>query len=294
MCDKPEKDRRAMRTRTLLLPWIFVLAACAAEPDPYLIVTSDTHLSNPDGRWPQTVRRFQDFLTELTANPPELLFIVGDVVDNVRSTPDGGPRAGDKAFWAREVQIYKRAQSTLPGTRFLQSLGPGHDYIAPVTLEEAEKAFGARNGSVVWRGRKLIWLTMRTAAFRLDGRNFRNGLSDAEYAWLDRELATAENAILLFHVPLRTDLTFRFGNWPGGLHLTVDPRDRIYPIIDRHAPRIQAIFNGHIHKFIKTTHRGIPLYLCPFYDNGCHCKVHDSGDGLEIKPVDCPQRGAAE
>lgn len=276
--------------RFLLFVSVFVLTACNSDSEPYLIVTSDIHLSNPDGRWPHTVDRFQTFLSGLEKTPPQLIFIVGDIVDNVRYMPDGSPRAGDRAYWAREVDIYRRAQATLPETQFLQSLGPGHDYIAPVTLTEAEQTLGARNGSIVWRRKKFIWLTVPTASFGLDGTNYRNSLSEEEYVWLDRELQTAKEAILLFHVPLRTDLTFHYGKWPGELNLTIDPRDRIYTIIDRHASRIQAIFNGHIHKFINTTYGDIPLYLCPFFDHGCHCTVYDSADGLQVLPVNCPDR----
>ncbi len=279
-----------MRKRGLVLLWMVVMAACTAEPKPYLVVTSDTHLSNPEGRWPHTVNRFQALLNELKNAPPQFIFVVGDVVDNVRSMPDGSPRAGDKSYWMREVDVYRRAQATLPETQFLQSLGPGHDYMDPVTLDDAEKTLGARNGAMMWRGKKLIWLTVPTASFWVDGRNYRSSMSKEEYAWLDSELQSARRAILLFHVPLRTGLTFRYGKWPGGMNLTIDPRDPIYPIIDRHAARIEAIFNGHIHKFIKSSYRDIPLFVCPFFDHGCHCKVYDAGDGLKVLPVNCPDR----
>lgn len=276
-----------MRIRHCVVSAALILSACTADPEPYVIVTSDIHLSNPTGRWPTTTKRFENFLKSLKNAPPQILFVVGDVIDNVRPSPTDGVMAGDGDYWSDEVNIYRSLQRLVPETQFRQTLGPGHDFIAPVSLELAEKELGPRNGSLQWGKYKFIWTTIHDASFWPPGGRYVNSMAKVDYAWLTKELRSTQNAILLFHVPLRTEINFLYGKWPGGLNLTIDPRDRLYTIIDNHASRIRAIFNGHIHKFAQSEYQGIPLYLCPFFDQDCFCKVYADPRALRIEPTNC-------
>jgi len=155
-------------------------------------------------------------------------------------------------------------------------------------LEHAENELGPRYGSLQWGKYKLIWVTIHTASFGPPGGRYVDSMPKDDYAWLTKELQSTQNAILLFHVPLRTKKTFVKGKWSGGRNLTIDPRDRLYTIIDNHASRVEAIFNGHIHNFAESEYQGIPLYLCPFFDNDCFCKVYVDQGALRIEPKNCP------
>ena len=177
-----------MRIRHCVVSAALILSACAADSEPYLIVTSDIHISNPTGRWSFATKRFKDFLKSLKSKPPKILFVVGDVVDNVRPAPNGGVMAGDLDYWSDEINIYRELQRLLPETQFRQTLGPGHDFIAPVSLELAEKELGPRNGSLQWGKYKLIWVTIRAASFWPRGDRYLDSMPKDDYVWLMKEL----------------------------------------------------------------------------------------------------------
>ncbi len=276
-----------MRMWYLLAAMVLMLAACTGDSQSYLVITSDIHLSNPNGRWPFTTKRFEAFLSTLKKTPPQILFVVGDMVDNARYMPDRSVKAGDKDYWTGETELYHRLQRLLPETEFRQSLGPGHDFIGPVSLDLAAEKLDARNGSMSWNEHRLIWFTIPVASFWPSDGGYRNSLSEDQYTWLIEELQSTRKAILLFHVPLRTSVTLEHGKWADGSNLTIDPRDRLYEIIDKHSSHISAIFNGHIHKFIQTKYQSIPLYLCPFFDHDCYCKVYTNDGELHVHPTNC-------
>ena len=93
-----------------------------------------------------------------------------------------------------------------------------------------------------WNGLKLIWFTIPVASFGPNEGGYHNSLSDDRYAWLVEELQSTRKAILVFHVPLRTVMTFEHGKWAGGSNLTINTRDPLYEIIDKHRAHVRAIF----------------------------------------------------
>jgi len=230
---------------------------------PCIIITSDLHLSLPEGRWPDKTKIFRDFLdSEVTEQKPEIIFIVGDVIDNVIINNKRVMAGFYKypKYFERETALYKSIIKQYPQIQFMQSLGPGHDFIGKNTLEEAEKYIGKAKGSFKWQGIDFVWFTVKKSVFR---DNDDNVLSPDDYTWLDEKLDHAEKAVLLFHIPLRTKATYEAGKWNNKRNLTIPPSDKLYGIIDRHANKILAVFNGHIHEQISSSYKGIPVYLCP-------------------------------
>ena len=264
-----------------------LLSGCERTPAPYLVVTSDTHISVPEGRWPQTAGRFRQLLTELSPRPPERLFIIGDVIDNARYVADGGVRHGGVEQWQREVAVYRSLQSHLPKTIFGQTYGPGHDFIGPVKLSMMEQALGPRSGSFEWQGVHFIWLTVSHATFWHAASSPMAAMSDGDYEWLDAKLAQTSRAVLMFHVPVRTRDTFARGKRGQGGNKTIDPRDRLYQILHRHRDRLLALFHGHIHHPTQDDYQGIGVYICPFARAGCHCRVQIAGPALRVEPTNC-------
>lgn len=251
---------------------------------PYIIITSDTHISVPEGRMPNTTGKFQNFLHELANNPPDLIFIVGDIIDNAINTPKG-VTGGDNIHWNREVALYQSLINSFPSAQFLQTFGAGHDF-GDLTL--AEKKLGNRKGAFQWGKFQLIWFTVTTAAFSNNSVDYIDALPKNDYLWLREQLETSTNVILLFHVPLRTKETFEAGRWTNNTNLTIDYRDSLYKIIDQYSNKIVAIFNGHIHRPIQTRYHEIPLHICPFEGSGCHCVLTAQDKLLDVQYVDCP------
>jgi len=253
-----------------------LVAAVSPETTPldrYVVVTSDTHLSTPEGRFRDQAPKVERFLNalELSPTPPDAVFIVGDIVDNTVKR-DGHLQPGNRMHFQAEADLYARIKQQHPRIAVMQSLGPGHDFGGPISLADAESALGPKAGVWRWEGITFIWLTIPRSAFA-PSISYENSLSTAEYQWLDDRLAEAQRSILLFHVPLRNDATFTLGKWPGGLNLTIDSRDRIGEVIRRHKTTIAAIFCGHIHQRLATEWNSIPLYLAPFI-TGDFATVH--------------------
>ena len=251
-----------------------------------LIVTSDTHISVPAGRWPWTTEQYGSFLQSL--DNPEIVFLVGDFVDNVRNT-EHGVTAGGLKHWKDEIDLYRRPQKALARseTKFLHSLGPGHDWIGEVTIEEAEKYAGvSRRGIDRWGRITLIWFTVYPAVFSNSGSN-PSALRTEDYDWLDQQLENSDSAILLWHVPIRTSITSVDGVWPGESNLTIPTEDQLYPLIEKYSDRINLIFNGHIHKPSRSAYKGIPVYLCPFFRIGCYCELGQKNGQISVEPKQC-------
>jgi len=250
-----------------------------------LLITSDIHLSAPGGRWPHTTVDYRSFINSMNDHP-DLLFIVGDFVDNV-VLKNGKPSPGGRDHWKSEVSIFNDINRTLTDTIVLHTYGAGHDFIESVSLEFAETNTGVpENGHRRWQNVDLIWFTVRPAVFRNTGSN-PPALTQAGYQWLDTVLKQSHNAILLWHVPIRTPNTERLGQWPGDTNLTIPPSDQLYRLLDRHRSRIVAIFNGHIHKPLKTNYKDIPVFLCPFYKTHCRCLIRQTSDAIHITPEQC-------
>lgn len=165
--------------------------------------------------------------------------------------------------------------------------GTGHDFASGVPLEAAESySGGSRRGMQKWGAVDLIWFTVYPAAFNNEGFN-RNAVSDSDYSWLESVLRKTDNAILLFHVPVRTPKTKHEGRWPSDLNLSIPLTDPLYSIIKKHKESIVTIFNGHIHTQIKDVLYDIPVYICPFFDSGCHCEVNQIDNEINITPKYC-------
>ena len=249
-----------------------------------IVITSDIHISNPQGRWPHTTQSFADLLGSLE-NKPEFVFIAGDFVDNVIQT-ETGFRAGTLEYWKSEVTLYQ-SLSDQSGIEFLHTYGPGHDFIGEVKIKTAEEFTGIpRRGIRKWGDIDLIWVTVFPASF--DGSaNNPAALLDEDYLWLDQQLSESENAILISHVPIRTADTFQHGLWSGNLNLSIPYHDKIYPLLDKHHSRIAAVFGGHIHTPVKSDYNGIPMYICPAFGSGCYCELQQSKNQLDILPKNC-------
>lgn len=262
-----------------------LLTQCGEAKTKTLIITSDVHLSSPRGRWPKTTDLYREFVTSLKQNP-ELLFHVGDFVDNVRVI-NRKINAGDIPYWENEIELYKSINKLLDSTTVIHTYGPGHDFIGEVSIDYAESYTGIpRRGTYRWGGITLIWFSFDQASFEND----KEGppvLRQNDYTWLDEQLSKTSNALLLWHVPIRTPETFKHGVWPNNSNLTIPKIDKLYSILDKHKERIKAIFNGHIHKPIKSSYKNIPVYLCPFYGSGCHCQLAQTTNMISISPKKC-------
>lgn len=250
--------------------------------NPYLIITSDTHVSSSDGRWYEATAHFRSFLDSLKVNPPKIMFINGDIVDNVASDSNKNPVTETLLNWQKDVQEYLSAIETYKETEFHGSLGPGHDFSSDISMAYAGERVCSDKGSFCWQGFNFVWLSGKVASFSNDPELREESFDADDLVWLDNELSGKDNAVLLFHVPLRTDATFERGAWSGHRNITIPTEDAIYSIIDRHLDRIEMIFNGHIHGFIESEYKGIPIKIATFYNQGHHCKVYVRNEELNV------------
>ena len=172
---------------------------------PYMIVTSDTHVSCLDGRCPEATPHFKAFLRSLQANPPEVLSINGDIVDNM-VIEDGNPVMGTRQHWEQDIAAYRAAIAPYKQIDFRGSLGPNHDFYDDGDIPEAlagDKLCSQR-GSFAWQGFDFVWLSSKVHAFSNEPSKREESFSPDDLLWLDRELAGKQRVVLLFHVPLRT------------------------------------------------------------------------------------------
>jgi len=281
--------RRLTRLAAALTAATLLLACMPRDTPPTLLITSDLHVSAPAGRWPQATAAYRSFMESLD-EAPEILFVAGDVVDNV-VLENGTPRPGGRDHWHAEMRLFDQINSVLAGTTVLHAYGPGHDFIGAVSLDYAAGARGMPSrGRMRWHKVDLVWVTVRPAVFSNRGSN-PAALSDEDYSWLEQALMTTDNAVLLWHVPIRTAQTRRDGAWADDANLTIPESDALYPILERHNSKILAVFNGHIHKPSMSGYAGIPVFLCPFFKTGCHCLVRQYEQSVTVEPRQCDLAG---
>jgi len=252
-------------------------------PVPYVVITSDTHLTALGGRFPQELPRLEQFVKNLEARDgrPDALIIVGDIVDNAVFR-EGRLQPGFRDHYDADVAVFSGFKQQHPELPIIVALGPGHDFGGPIKLAEAESSLGPRRGIWHWGDITFIWLTVPRASFG-KVENYRNALVAEDYAWLETQLQAADRAVVLFHVPLRTDESFAKGVWPDGKNLTIDPRDEINEVLKRHAAKITAIFCGHIHEQFTTEWNGIPVYFAPFITGFYATVTRRAGEkGLDV------------
>lgn len=248
---------------------------------PYIIITSDIHLASPEGRfYPENNQRFEVFLEFLSDNPPDLLFINGDIIDNAVKDENGRTVNGDIDNWVSEKLIYDRIKKKYPDLTFLESLGRGHDYGGKISINND---LASRRGVYNWQGYDLIWFTVNRASFLNGILDYNDSMSEEDYRWIEKQLEAARQPILISHIPIKTNKTSMAGDWPNNKNLTIDYRDQLYSVIDKYSHKIVAIFNGHIHEEITTSYKGIPVYLCPFIENGGFCAIEQQGDRVLVK-----------
>lgn len=240
--------------------------------EPYLIIMSDTHVSSPDGRWSHVTARFHSFLEGLKADPPEVLFINGDIVDNV-FLDDGKPVLGGLEHWEKDVHAYCSAIAPYKEIDFRGSLGPNHDFLGDISMAHAGERLCTSRGSFAWQGFNFVWLSGKMHSFSNDPELREESFETDDLVWLDHELDGKDNVVLMFHVPLTTEDTVKRGAWPDNRSIIIPTEDRIYDVIDRHLDSIKMIFNGHIHGLMESDYKGIPLKIAAFYDQGHYCRV---------------------
>lgn len=251
-----------------LLSLVFWSATSSAfdslQHRPYVIVTSDLHISAPDGRLREQTKYVETFFAAVGEMQPrpEAVFVVGDVVDNAVER-NGRIQYGDRQHFHDEASIFRRMVAKLAPIPVITALGPGHDFGGEISLTIAENQIGLRRGEWKWNQISFIWLTVPRDSFADSVSSYMQALDNEEYRWLEERLRDAEKAVLLFHVPLRTDATFQLGKWSGERNLTIDPRERIYQVIGKYSAKIAAIFCGHIHQSVQSDWNGIPIYIAP-------------------------------
>lgn len=266
-----------------------LLSSCGREEpgtEPYIIVTSDIHVSSAGGRWQHGNVLFTDFIKKNQGRDrkPDFIFIVGDIVDNSVVTPGGIVQGGSRDHWQHDVEKYRGLCKQLSGVSIIQTLGVGHDYNGYVTRDEAVKWLGPERGFLDWQGIRFIWYDINRAAFSIEEKDHtRNVLTDEELEWLEKTIRTAKNkVILLSHIPVRTSETSKAGVWSNNTNLTIPANDMLYKVIYDNHEKILAIFNGHIHKTISSRLGTIPVYICPLLPEGSYCKVTKLKNGSVV------------
>jgi len=276
---------RSRIARGIGLFLLFFLTGCGGyDPDeePYIIITSDIHVSSDEGRMQQGNGLFVDFIEKVKNSEykPEKIFIIGDIVDNAISVGKT-VIAGSPEHWRKDVEKYLILRNELPSIPFVHALGAGHDYGAKnVTRDMAVAVFGPERGFVDWREIRFIWFDVRRASFGMETEHVRDVLTVDELSWLAAAIQAApNNVILLSHVPVRTPETLEAGVWFNKTNLTIPADDSLYRLLEEQQGKIAAIFNGHIHQALSARLGSIPVYLCPLVPDGTYCTVALAKDG---------------
>lgn len=257
------------------------------EDKKHLIIMSDVHLSSPIGRWVQNTEKYRRFI-ESIEKAPDIIFHVGDFIDNVAST-DSGVTRGGRDNWMKELEIYKSIHKVLQykDVKILHSYGTGHDFWSMESLKEAELITGIkRKGIKRWGGINLVWITTKPGSFSQTG-PYDPVMEKEEYEWLNNILENNNNSILLFHVPIKTTESIKHAQFGNKRDLTIPLTDPLYDIISKHKNKLLMIVNGHIHKPLRSKYSDIPVYICPFTPSGCFCELEQTNDDIKINPINC-------
>ena len=253
-------------------------SGCSLPATPYMLITSDIHLSSSDGRWPETTGQFVSFLKKISKSPPELIFIVGDIVDNATEN-----YPGSLSNWKKEWQIYESIKEAHEDIEFRQSYGTGHDWLNDEMLETLDQETGPRHGIFSWRDINFVWLSFGPGAYFPEAEEYHPDLGREDMLWLESILAGVDRASLMFHVPVSTERSRELGTFSGGRLIVLDPRDPLYQALDAHQEKIDFIFNGHIHETFRHEYNSIEMFSCPFKDARSFCTIEVSGGNPEVQ-----------
>ena len=232
-----------------------------------ILYMSDTHLSLPQGRYSHITPILKKFLESWRKGKDKeewLLYVNGDYIDRAFFEKEKIV-AGDEDYRFQETKLF--LDSTKPYFRkVLVNFGTGHDF---GNIEKAESQTQTKRiGSYKWGGVDIIWFTVFPATFGI-----HPALKYEEYEKLDNLLSKTQNAILMTHVPLRTEDSYEYGNWANGTNLTIPETDKAFSILKKRNAQILAIFQGHIHKQYRSELFGIPVFCFPFIMNSSHCEL---------------------
>jgi len=257
--------------------------SCSLPSTPYMLITSDIHLSSPDGRWPQTTRQFEAFLTKISKAPPELIFIVGDIVDNATEN-----YPGSLSNWKKEWEIYESIKEAHKDIEFKQSYGTGHDWLNDGMLEILDQKTGPRHGMFSWRDINFVWLSFGPGAYFPDAEEHHPDLGEKDILWLESILSGVDRTSLMFHVPLSTEKSRQLGTFSGGRLIVLDPRDPLYQVLGAYQEKIDFIFSGHIHETFRHEYHSVEMFSCPFKDARSFCIIEVSDGSPEVRRFRVP------
>lgn len=247
-----------------------------------LIVTSDTHVSNKDGRLYGNNQRFVEFIESQPDNYSYMF--VGDMIDNVVDSPR---EVGDVIYRNDEFDLF----DTIMGEReYFITYGIGHDFGNGETKLSGSVEHTGRpsRGIHQWGKYTLVWITPVVGAFpSLDGFD-RPAFNEDDLDWLDLTLSYNGKFLLFFHIPLRAEgWGEAYYGTPDGREYAIPLEDRIYEVIENNKSKLSAIVSGHVHRSFFSQVSGVPYYMFPFASTGCHGKFTQSISKLSIEAVNC-------
>jgi hypothetical protein len=238
-----------------------------------ILYTSDIHLSLSKGRWSNLTKKFLGFLESQGNLKEYTLFVNGDYIDCAYSE-NGIIKGGNQEYQTQETNLFISSTKN-KFKNVLYNFGTGHDF---GNIDIAEKLTQTKRiGSYQWGKVTIIWFTVFPAAF-----GNTKALKDDEYLLLNKYLNNTKNVLLMTHIPLRTETSYKLGKWSNGKNLTIPHSDRLYQILKEHKNSLLAIFQGHIHEEYKTSIFEIPVFCFPFIKDNSHCKILQSQNKLEI------------
>ena len=226
---------RANRRRSArLLALALVAFGCAGERPIVFAIVGDNR-GGEDGLQPAV---FEAIADSIDAARPELVLHTGDMIYGYTEDRDSL-----EAMWSRYEGVVERIDAPVhhaPGNHDL------HD------------ALTARAWRARW-GEPYVAFDRRGARFViLDTESDPGRLGDAQFRWLEGQLATAPGAVVVvLHRPV-----FPVARNIGA-SLDVDPaeRDRLHRLFVRHRDRVAAVFQGHDHLYQVEERDGVRYHI---------------------------------
>lgn len=283
---------------------IFVLQSCnnSQNENNYessfkFLVLSDIHISDSDSKTIKLQKFVNDFNnTDSINNGVDLIITTGDNVSylfsdrnwNRDSLPNNKLRTFTKTMSELKVPYFLcmgNHEYKIDQDRDSDGFFPKNEILKVEKIWKEETDLGCYY-SVKQSDYNLIFLnTMR-------GRYQDKFLDSTQVEWFKNEIAQAENVILFFHHPLRTDsIDYWYKKTKGTI--TKEKEPQFYEILASNKAKIKGIFAGHGHMWMHDKlFETIKVYETASFgdhDEYMYYTVEVSGEDITVsKSVDTP------
>jgi len=243
-------------------------SSCRLPDNPYIVLVGDLALTAKSGRGMENASRLKQFLDHLYNKPPDLLVVVGGIID---SRVADKPLSHDRwaATWERYASI-RHAYERIP---FKELYAYGRDWESEEQLEWLNRRFSPNDGLSSWRNINFAWISQGIYWPSPDQQESTRALNRDEADRLLRQIRDLTNIVVLFHDRQGSPAVCE--TLPNTTNASEETQAEhpVCELIRNSQPNIEWAVNGGTGEYFGNSHNAIPASSCAFQSSQRFCVV---------------------